>query len=85
MLRRLLLRQVNGGHGQGCADAVAAGVLVDNAMFDRIASSGSTVRQPGMLGWRSSRCRRPVATVDRGQPAAQDAPDSTSVMTGRGT
>jgi hypothetical protein len=27
---------------------VAAGVLVDNDMFDRIASSGSTVRQPGM-------------------------------------
>ena len=48
----LLLRQVNGGHGQGCADAVAAGVLVDSDMFDRIAGSGSTVRQPGMLGWQ---------------------------------
>src|SRR5829696_9707295 len=51
MLRRLLLRQVNRGHGQGCADAVAAGVLVDNDMFDRIASSESTVRQPGMVEW----------------------------------
>ena len=52
MLRRLLLRQADGGHGQGCADAVAAGVLVDSAMFDRIAGSGSTVRQPGLLGWQ---------------------------------
>lgn len=51
----LLLRQVNRGHGQGCAHAVAAGVLFDNDMFDRIASSGRAVRQPGMLGWRSSR------------------------------
>jgi|SRR5829696_3167044 hypothetical protein len=42
----LLLRQVNRGHGQGCADAVGVyvGVLVDNDMFDRIANSGSTVR-----------------------------------------
>jgi hypothetical protein len=43
------LRQINRGHGQGCADAVAAGVLVDSDMFDRIASSGSTVRQPSMV------------------------------------
>lgn len=74
----LLLRQVNRGHDQGCGDAVAAGVPVDNAMFDRIANSGRTLRQPGMLGWRSPRCRRPVAAVDRGQPAAQDAAGSTA-------
>ena len=68
----LLLRQVNGGHGQGCADAVAAGVLVDNAMFDRIAGLGKHCP----AAWHA-RMAAQVAAVDRGQPAAQDAPDST--------